>query len=656
MKTVKFLEDIDQEIKANSVYNISEVAYEKLAQLKVKLEVLPESETAKILPSDKIPFAKILYDKEHKIKIQLPQNDSDSNFGKIVGENIKNLKIDIYWDATISKVIEVNEWKDTKTGRIVFGKKIVEPQRLKAILEEYFIFYVVVAQDDEFVEKIKSPSEQLLKFLPQSNHFRASLKTLNYVSESPYVYVDQGNIKVAKPGYNEDCSAYVRGDAPIIGEIDVGKAKEIINECFLDFPFESEQDKVFAVSSLITPMLRGIYQQYGVRTPIYAYLANQQGCGKDYCAGIRHVAYTGKFNEDAPISNDKGSSSEETQKEFVAAALTGQQFMHNSNCRGRLENASYEKQATSESIRGRALSTNIIIDSENILELSFSGNYGLSFNKDIARRTLFVNLFTDVEDTTKRKFTRDLHQWIRTNRAEVLSAIYTLIKTWWDAGHTPGDGINASYPTWAKFCSGVMKYHNLGDPCASGSMVINDIGGDTETKDICRFNKEIAEWLEDKENILSNYVTEHSKEGLTKKDIFSLFETVFANNDDRPFSRFDLQLPKDRRELGRTINRYVGTYRGGYKLIVSKDNEKLDRVKYKLIKAKQVVPTVPTVPVLHSKSFFGENLENNYIESKVNPVDPVGTNLADKTQEYINKLLEKGDIVEIRPGEYQKVI
>jgi hypothetical protein len=297
------------------------------------------------------------------------------------------------------------------------------------------------------------------------------------------------------------------------------------------------------------------------------------------------------------------------------------------------------------------LATNIIIDSENILEVSLSGNYGLTFNKDVARRSLFVNLFTEAEDTTKRKFTRDLHQWIKNNRGLVLSAIYTLIKNWWDAGHIFGDGVNASYPTWAKFCSGVMQHNGLGDPCASGSMVINDIGGDTETKNVSQFNKELGDWLYEPSNSISNIYSEHHKLGITKKDIFALFSQMFVDADDRPFSHFDLETPKDRRELGRTINKYVGTYRGGYKLIVTDENAKSERSKYKFVRSGATGVTgspSQALDLLSDKiSLDGEN--NTHLTE-------LPQNNQDSVRSYLQKGIESGEILEVRPGEYRKVL
>lgn len=646
MKTTLFLEDVSPEIRKDQIYNVSDVAAEKLIKLKVKLEFLTEDDKQTILPSDKIPFDKILYDKEHKIEVQLPQNDSDSNFAMNVAEALKGISTSLYWDPTMQKVVEVNEWIDAKSQRVIFGRRIVETQRLKAMLEQYLIFYNLIENDGEFEKRIKSPPEVLLKFLPSCDSFRNSLKVLNHISESPYVYVSNGKLTVANSGYNDECKVYVRADAPAISEMELLDSVQIINECLIDFPFEQEQDRVIAISAIITPMLRGIYGRPGIRTPVYAYLANQQGAGKDYLAGIRHLIYTGRFSEDAPLSTDKQSSSEEIQKEIITAAINGQTFMHFSNCRGHLANASFEKHTTAATIKGRILGGNTNIDIDNIFEFSYSGNYGLTFNRDIARRTVIVNLFTEVEDTTKRKFSKDLHHWIIENRSKILSAIYTIIKKWHDAGAAFGDGINSSYPLWAKYISGVMTYANLGDPCKPQATLAFDNGGDTETRNIVEFNREMGQWLEDPVNSISSFVTDHSKDGLTKKELFALYGQVFQDAEDKPFGQFDLNIPKDRREFGRLLNKFIGTIRGGYKLMISKPNEKLDRQKFKLVKS---VPTVLSGLENISMETFEKNLKNN-IEYKIGTYGTVGTDLT------IMKMVQKGDLVEIKPNTYQKVV
>lgn len=658
MKTIKLLEKPSSisDVEVNKTYNVSDLSYEALNNAGIKLEVLQDDESAPILSSDKIKWNQVHVQTQKKSyntkTIPLPKQEMDLAFVKRLSTQVIEENIGIYYEPSSVKVVEITEWKDEQKERYIFGKRFVDALRLKAILENKFNFMTLeYKKNGELIEIPKSPSKQILEYCMSSNDFRESLKYLNGVFESPFLYIKNGELRVTHNGYNDNCLVYVRQDAPEVKQIDVAEAKKILNDCLLDFPFQTEQDKVFAIASIITPMLRGIYGQYGVRTPIFIYLANQQGCGKDYCAGIRQIIYTGRFNEDAPISNDKGSNSEEVDKVFVASALTGQQFMHFSNCRGHLQNASLEKHQTASSIRGRALATNIIIDAENILEVSLSGNYGLTFNKDVARRSLFVNLFTEVEDTTKRKFTRDLHQWIKENRSQVLSAIYTLIKTWWDAGHQFGDGVNASYQTWAKFCSGVMQFHGLGDPCASGSMVINDIGGDTETKNISHFNKELGDWLYEQANAISNIYSEHHKLGITKKDIFTLFQQIFADSDDRPFSHFDLESPKDRRELGRTINKYVGTFRGGYKLIVTDENAKSERTKYKFVKSGATGGTGVANQALESCRDFQYIVGINSTQlAQLPQIAP------DLPKSYLQKGIESGEIVEVRPNEYRKVV
>lgn len=655
MKTIKLLEKPSSisDVEVGKSYNISDLSYESLVNAGIKLEQLPDDETASILSSDKIGWNKVhvqTHKKSYNTKtIPLPKFEMDLAFVKRLSTQVIEENIGLYYEPSSSKIVEITEWKDEQKDRYIFGKRFVDALRLKAILENKFNFMTFeYKKNGELIEIPKSPSKAILDYCMSSNDFRESLKYLNGVYESPFLYTKGGELRVTHNGYNDDCLVYVRQDAPAVQILDINEAKQILNECLLDFPFQTEQDKVFAIASIITPMLRGIYGQYGVRTPLFIYLANQQGCGKDYLAGIRQIIYTGRFNEDAPISNDKGSSSEEVDKVFVASALTGQQFMHFSNCRGHLQNASLEKHQTASSIRGRALATNIIIDSENILETSLSGNYGLTFNKDVARRSLFVNLFTEAEDTTKRKFTRDLHQWIKDNRANVLSAIYTLIKNWWDAGHTLGEGINASYPTWAKYCSGVMQHNNLGDPCASGTMVINDIGGDTETKNISQFNKELGDWLNEPSNSISNIYSEHHKAGITKKDIFALFSQVFADADDRPFSHYDLDTPKDRRELGRTINKYVGTFRGGYKLIISDENAKSERNKYKFVKSGATGVTGAT----YLTTTFSD-ISHNQIGIKNPHLTHLPQNESLDTQTLIQKMITRGDLCETQAGVYQ---
>lgn len=656
MITIRFKQDFatfkSGQIIQTSDNGAKEVLVEKIAELMQHNEKAPVCSIEYGKWAKQVEIHKEMRNKvEIRPNIRLPQSEMDSAFVSRLAKNLADKKIELFYDPSTAKILEINEWHDVQKNRYVFGKRFVDALRLKAILEENFNFEIELMDkrgDFQFVRK--SPSKALIEFTMNHNDFRDSLKKLNGVFESPFVYLIDNKLKIANTGYNEDCHVYIRKDAPQIKELDLEEAKKVISDCLIDFPFQAEQDKTVQIASLITPMLRGIYGQYGVRTPVFAYLGNQQGCGKDYCAGIRHIIYTGKFNEDAPLSNDKGSNSDEIQKEFVSFAINGQQFMHNSNCRGKIENASYEKQVTSTSIRGRALGTNVMIDAENIIENSFSGNYGVTFNRDIARRTIFVNLFTEVEDTTKRKFSKDLHQWIKDNRSLVLSAIYTLINNWYKLGCPEGDGVNASFPLWAKFCTGVMQASGYADPTVNSNILSFDIGGDTETRNICQFNKEMGEWLENTENLITDLAQEHAKKGVNKNEIFSLYEKIYSNQDDRPFGYFDLSTPKDRREFGRLLNKYLGTYRGGYKLIISEENEKRERQKFKFVKTGA---SGSSGAKLQPITYFN-NLPNSTKPEKL-PQLPQLTHFLEPVNPILLKLLSEGTIYEVRPGEYRKV-
>jgi len=84
----------------------------------------------------------------------------------------------------------------------------------------------------------------------------------------------------------------------------------------------------------------------------------------------------------------------------------------------------------------------------------------------LANRTIFIKLFLDIEDANKRKFTRpNLHNWIFANRDEILSALYSLVRNWFDVGSPAGAAPFASFPEWARICGGVMEAAGYGTPC-----------------------------------------------------------------------------------------------------------------------------------------------------------------------------------------------
>ena len=108
-----------------------------------------------------------------------------------------------------------------------------------------------------------------------------------------------------------------------------------------------------------------------------------------------------------------------------------------------------------------------------------SANTGLSYTPDIQYRSVFINLFLAIEDPNERTFKNPtLHQWVKEHRSEILSALYALVKNWYEKGMPACSKPFASFPEWMRVVGGILETATIGIPTQNDTL--NSIGGNRE--------------------------------------------------------------------------------------------------------------------------------------------------------------------------------
>jgi hypothetical protein len=304
-----------------------------------------------------------------------------------------------------------------------------------------------------------------------------------------------------------------------------------------------------------------LYKRITCRTPLFLIIANREGLGKDYLAGVVGIIYEGVATDDTPFAmgGKKSSDSEELRKKITSFLRTGKKRIHSANNKGYLNNAILEQILTTEYWADRILGKNETINLPNELDFSLSANVGLSYSADLARRSRPINLFFAGENPNTRVFKNpDLQGYVKENRDLILSAIFTLILDWYNAGKHKSDSIFTSFPEWARVVGGIMNYHKLGDPCVQ--VEDDNVGGDKETM----FMKEIYE-----------YMIEKKAEKVTVADIRNLLLT-----EDAPQCYYNLEEREGQTKFGLLIKRFAGRELKNIKLEVAEPNPRAARVKY----------------------------------------------------------------------------
>ena len=333
--------------------------------------------------------------------------------------------------------------------------------RMISLLEGYCIPGVEVWNDYEkqWNFKRKSVNEQNCKVLIESKEFKESQKLIKHTLNCPIPFLKENKLYFPERGYNPDLFLYLDPDSPEIQDgISLEDAKKELISLYSEFCLKSENDLYRAIMSLITPFCRGLYSDWTARTPIYVFFANRERAGKDYCGGIRMIVYHGYAVEESPISTGKGDSNEELRKKIMSTVLEGKRLIHFANNKGHINNSVLEQISTARQISDRVLGKSKILEFDNELEISLSGNIGTTMTPDLMNRSQIVYLHLAIEDANSRVFNNpDLHGYLINNRGRILSCLYSLVKHWVSNGMKEGSVAFSSFPEWARVVGGIME-------------------------------------------------------------------------------------------------------------------------------------------------------------------------------------------------------
>lgn len=521
-------------------------------------------------PPKKLGFESIENESLNKrIELELPGNGKlISDFAKEVADVIADKNF-LFYRNDSREIVEIGLIKKKKKI-IGHGFRTIKPNRFITLVEKYISPGKIIRQG-EWVEH--SIWADLGNTLLQSPQLQDALPKIDRIFTIPLPIWHDDELTFPKQGYDERFNSWLVHDAPKINsEMSLEEAKELIRIIFGEFCFETEQDKTNAIAALITPGLRGIFDKFSARTPVAFYQGNRQRTGKDYCAGITGIVYEGFATEEPPISNSEkfsGNDSAELRKKLTAAFLVGRKRLHFSNNKGHIDNAVFESVVTAEKYEDRVLGRNDLVSFENEIDFSLSGNLGVTCTPDFADRCMFINLFLAMEDANSRKFVNPgLHEWIKSNRGEVLSAIYALIRNWIEKGSKDGSVTFASYPEWARVCGGIMKAAELGEPCSPDSKAIG-VSGDNETMDM----KVLFELCH----------AEHPGETYPKNWI-NRAEIIRIIKDEDVFGYLDFNERNDLMRFGKQLQKFIGRILSDIKLEVNNKEARSSRQMFRFSK------------------------------------------------------------------------
>lgn len=545
-----------------------------------------------------VPTPLVVAKPNSKPDMQLPQkNRTVLDFATDLAIHFKNCD-EIYYKVDEKCIVEIDEYTDKQLRQLIVSFGAISPGRLFNIIEWKVNTYLLERVKKDEVMVRQSANEQMIKLVSTNQAFKKCLREIKRLLNYPIPFIDpDNNLCIPTKGYDERYQAYFTPSCPEITLMSVDQAKFYLYDLLKEFCFKDERDRMMAMAYLITPMCRGLYRKSTARTPLFIIQANRERAGKDFMAGVVGTLYEGRAIDDTPfVTSEKENSNntDEWRKKFTTALRAGRRRIHSSNNKGFLNNSALEAFLTSEVWIDRQLGGNISLELNNEIDVSLSANLGLTFTPDLWNRARPINLFYGEENPNERVYSRtDLWGYVADNRGLLLSAVYILIKTWFDAGKPKSTIPFTSFPEWSRVIGGLMEYHNMGNPCIT--IEDEDIGGDRETRDMKELFKFMAEYQHNHQDA--------NRKGYMMSEIRTAISEAKSSEDFEGFPGWDLSDKAFQTKFGIMIRRFVGrsfnckSASMGYSkvtLVVAVPNERSIRVLY-LFKTDKVITAPPIV-------------------------------------------------------------
>lgn len=391
-----------------------------------------------------------------------------------------------------------------------------------------------VTIQDEAGDKVflpKSMSDHDARVIEQSRPFKGCLPEITRVLDVPVPMLDRkGKLVYPEPGYDERFGTWLNPRAPKLRTMGLDEALDLLaGELFATperggFWWRDEQARTHALARLVTPFCRGLMGWR--RTPLWIFDGNREGCGKDTCADVTHVLYTGRSIICAPLSKE---ADEEMRKRITSALMAGSRFFHLANMKGHVRYASLEAATDNSGVwEDRRLGFSETLRLPNETEFSFSAN-NATWEPDIERRCRRISLRFTPEDINGHRYQHaDIRGWVLRRRADLLSAANALVVTWVREGMPDAPTAFTSFPEWGSTMGGIFLACGLPDPCLPHEE--SNASGDQNTRSMRRlfelsFNRfgdvetrkqEYNSWVQETEDVheLFDWIDLSARRGL----------------------------------------------------------------------------------------------------------------------------------------------
>jgi hypothetical protein len=258
------------------------------------------------------------------------------------------------------------------------------------------------------------------------------LKPLKGVITAPIINLQGGLI--SKHGYDSNSGLYF--DTSLTGgyafnikskptDKELADALNALMKPFEEFSFCTVLDESVLLAAILTAIMRPVLGT----CPGFAFDAPTPGEGKTYLAQTIAYLILAKPSDMQLMAEDDSRGDEELRKRLLGILKSNKPCFILDNIKKTVDSKSLSSLTSSEYYSDRVLNESSSKTNEVKTLILLTGN-NLNFSKDLDRRFAKCRLDSKTERLQSRVFKGDPHQYVKTNRFELIEAGLTLIMGW----------------------------------------------------------------------------------------------------------------------------------------------------------------------------------------------------------------------------------
>jgi hypothetical protein len=234
-------------------------------------------------------------------------------------------------------------------------------------------------------------------------------------------------------------------------------AYNILKEVIIDFPFVSTANQTNMIALLITAVIRPSIEGH---IPVFLIDKPAAGTGAGLLCDTVSIVVTG---DGANIFTLPKNGEEEWKKVISTVLKSGNLLSIVDNVEDKINLPSLAALVTCNQYSDRLLGGNVMFTAPHRQTWIINGN-NVQLGGDIARRVVWIRMDAELERPwlrAEKSFKHNQIPFVTCNRGEILSAIYTIVRSWVRAGRVMADDAVPSmggFEAWRNTLGGIMQH------------------------------------------------------------------------------------------------------------------------------------------------------------------------------------------------------